>query len=295
MAGDQDNVVVPPRRFGASTVVLDPSGWKTQLGLLADCGVEMVELCAEFGPESREVATFDYTDPYAVELTGAALREAGLGLHSIHGPIFLRGPAEGTDGDGPPDPLAALKQDMARHLDGLVESLCACIDACAALGGRFVVTQDVAEELPPEVPHLASREALSRLGDYAAEHGCVFAIENGAEDGEGFRRIVEAVHEMSHPGLGICLDTGHAQVWNYRDVPRAAREAGEKLCTCHVHDNLGMSDDHLPPGDGVIPWAAVIEELAGRSILMLELHSTGRPGEIAELVTRSMEFLGKKE
>jgi sugar phosphate isomerase/epimerase len=272
-------------RFGASTVVLSPSGWEGRLGVLADAGVEVVEFCAEFGPSPKEndlaasVATFDYTDPYAIERAGSGLRESGLALHSIHGPIFF-GRERGNVG-----------------LDGLIESLCACIDACAAMGGRFVVTQDMAELLPPEEPHLASREALTRLGDYAAEHGCVFAVENGAENEDAFRRMVETVGETARAlgdcGLGICLDLGHAQVWNLRDVPAAVREAGPLLRTCHVHDNLAMSDAHMPPGDGVIPWPAVLAEFerAGyRGPVVLELHSGGGPREALQVISRSREF-----
>jgi sugar phosphate isomerase/epimerase len=273
-------------RFGASTVVLSPSGWERRLGVLADAGVEVVELCAEFGPSpagsdlAAAIATFDYTAPYAIERAGAGLRETGLALHSIHGPIFF-GRERGDVG-----------------LDGLIESLCACIDACAAMGGRFVVTQDMAELLPPEEPHLASREALARLGDYAAGHGCVFAVENGAENEDAFHRMVETVGRtasaLGHSGLGICLDLGHAQVWNLRDVPAAVREAGPWLRTCHFHDNLAMSDAHMPPGDGVVPWPAVLAEFeraAYRGPVLLELHSGGEPRDVTEAIGRSMEFL----
>ncbi len=288
--------------------MLSPEGWESGLGALAEAGVEVVEFCAEFGPDSREVATFDYTDPYAVERAAAALRENGLGLHSIHAPIFLRQATEDTEAERrgkrqeAAEPLPSVSSGLSGascSLDGLIQSHFACIDACAALGGRFIVTQDMAEELPPEEPHLASREALSRLADYAADHGCVFAIENGAENPEAFDRLVETVHALAHPGLGICLDLGHAQVWGHRDVPRAVREVGQALrdmglMTCHVHDNLGVSDDHLPPGDGVIPWAAVLKEFAlarYQGPLMLELHSGGQAREVTELLTRSMEFL----
>ncbi len=284
-------------QFAASSVALSPTGWEDQLGVFAEAGVRLVEFNSAFGPECREIATFDYTDPHAVERAGAALRDAGLELRSIHGPIRLAGTGRLAG------PLVA---DAA--VDAVVESLRACIDACAAMGGSVVVTQDLGEELPttpggrgrsPDRPALASRRALLQLADYAAAHGCVFAIENGAEDAQGFARLVRNVRELDHPGLGICLDFGHAQVWNHRDVPRAVREAGSWLRSCHVHDNLGMSDEHLPPGGGIIPWAAALDELAGTGYggpLTLELHPRGWPrsddiGEIAALVARSVEYL----
>jgi sugar phosphate isomerase/epimerase len=267
--------------FAASTVAFHDPDWDQRLEELAQAGCELVELTAAFGPGAREGATFDYMDPYAVERAGRALERSGLRLHSMHGPMMLLPPSR-------------LSPFGPAGLEGVLEAERAACDAVMAMGGRFVVTQDIAELEPEDEPHLASPGPLSELADYAAERGCVFCIENGAEDARGFERLVRAVEELAHPGLGICLDTGHAQLWNYCDVPRSVAACGTALRSCHVHDNLGSSDAHLVAGDGIVPWAAVLRGLADvayRGPLVVEMYSGRRGEDPGAAVRASAEFI----
>jgi sugar phosphate isomerase/epimerase len=267
--------------FAASTVAFHDPAWDQRLEELAQAGCEFVELTAAFGPAAREGATFDYMDPYAVTRAGRALERSGLRLHSMHGPMMMLPPSRRS----PFGPAG---------LEGVLEAERAACDAVMAMGGRFVVTQDVAELEPEDAPHLASRAPLSELADYAAERGCVFCIENGAEDASGFERLVGVVRDLGHPGLGICLDTGHAQLWNYCDVPRSVATCGTALRSCHVHDNLGSSDAHLVAGDGIVPWAAVLRGLADvayRGPLVVEMYSGRRGEDPGAAVRASAEFI----
>lgn len=57
------------------------------------------------------------------------------------------------------------------------------------------------------------------------------------------------------PQAMALIDTGHAHVngWNLAEVVEAL---GSRLLACHVHDNDGNGDDHLPVGQGNIDWEA---------------------------------------
>ena len=57
------------------------------------------------------------------------------------------------------------------------------------------------------------------------------------------------------PQAGALLDTGHAHV-NGWDIPAVVKAFGERLAACHVHDNDGSGDAHLPVGQGDIDWKA---------------------------------------
>ncbi|WP_276632793.1 sugar phosphate isomerase/epimerase family protein [Phascolarctobacterium succinatutens] len=57
------------------------------------------------------------------------------------------------------------------------------------------------------------------------------------------------------PQAGALLDTGHAHV-NGWDIPAVVKALGERLAACHVHDNDGNGDAHLPVGQGDIDWKA---------------------------------------
>ena len=58
---------------------------------------------------------------------------------------------------------------------------------------------------------------------------------------------------MGHlDNVGVCLDLGHAHI----TVGTAAAIAtlGRRIASVHVHDNHGVKDEHLWPGDGTIDW-----------------------------------------
>ena len=74
------------------------------------------------------------------------------------------------------------------------------------------------------------------------------------------------------PQAGVLLDTGHAHVngWN---IPAVIKTIGKRLVACHLHDNSGQGDEHLPIGQGSIAWEAyfkAIKKHAPKSIQVLE-------------------------
>ena len=74
------------------------------------------------------------------------------------------------------------------------------------------------------------------------------------------------------PQAGVLLDTGHAHV-NGWDIPAVIKTIGKRLVACHLHDNSGQGDEHLPIGQGSIAWEAyfkAIKKHAPKSIQVLE-------------------------
>lgn len=74
------------------------------------------------------------------------------------------------------------------------------------------------------------------------------------------------------PQAGVLLDTGHAHV-NGWDIPAVIKTLGKRLVACHLHDNSGQGDEHLPIGQGSIAWEAyfkAIKKHAPKSIQVLE-------------------------
>ena len=59
--------------------------------------------------------------------------------------------------------------------------------------------------------------------------------------------------EMGHlPNVGVCLDLGHAHITV--GMAEAVATLGDRIGSVHVHDNHGLKDEHLWPGDGTIDW-----------------------------------------
>ncbi len=61
--------------------------------------------------------------------------------------------------------------------------------------------------------------------------------------------------------FGFCLDTGHALIGG-QGILRTMRVLGKRVCAFHVHDNNGVSDQHLAPYLGVLDWNQFIKGVA---------------------------------
>jgi sugar phosphate isomerase/epimerase len=67
---------------------------------------------------------------------------------------------------------------------------------------------------------------------------------------------------MGHlQSVGVCLDLGHAHISS--GVSDAVTALGKRIVSVHVHDNHGIKDEHLWPGEGTIDWPAAAKVLTG--------------------------------
>ena len=75
---------------------------------------------------------------------------------------------------------------------------------------------------------------------------------------------------------GALIDTGHAQV-NGWPLSEVVLKLGSRLTACHLHDNDGKADLHLPIGEGNIEWApffAAVRQAAPETRLVFEYANT---------------------
>jgi sugar phosphate isomerase/epimerase len=79
-------------------------------------------------------------------------------------------------------------------------------------------------------------------------------------------------------------------------IPEAIAVLGERICSVHTHDNHGLRDEHLWPGEGTIDWnqtIAALKALAKPPALVLEIHNTlaETPASITEKAQAAFEQL----
>jgi sugar phosphate isomerase/epimerase len=75
------------------------------------------------------------------------------------------------------------------------------------------------------------------------------ALENTFEPGpEVLLAVLESLGKP--PGLGFCLDVGHALSFSRTSLEKWWQELKGHLMEMHLHDNMGEDDQHLPPGWG---------------------------------------------
>ena len=90
--------------------------------------------------------------------------------------------------------------------------------------------------------------------------------------------------------LGLCYDTGHANMVWREQAPEVIGRYGDRLYAVHIHDNNGAMDSHWIPGDGSIQWEKVMGTIAKSAYegpLLLEL-STHEPDQ-AKYLRRAYE------
>ena len=124
--------------------------------------------------------------------------------------------------------------------------------------------------------------SLDELLPVAEELGIVICLENGLTPLNSAEALVSYMRKYDSPHLGVCFDTGHAnvkeqcdlhpdnpvpQVWEKYGMPvKLEKNMAETLqpyiVNCHIHDNYGVRDNHDLPGHGNIDWERIVNVIA---------------------------------
>ncbi|GEM_PF-305352 len=107
----------------------------------------------------------------------------------------------------------------------------------------------------------ANLRAFKEIGRIAIDVGVKVAVENRLEGTYGSRPLdLLEIVSADPDALGVCLDTGHANVNRYV-CGEFVKEVNDRLIATHIHDNDGRSDQHLLPFMGNIDWPLFAREL----------------------------------
>ena len=147
-----------------------------------------------------------------------------------------------------------------------IRQLCCCIEHAAPLTDRVTIhpgyISPVGKMIPQKVWEL-QKEALRQIGRCATEHGVLACLENMISFKEFLCRLPEELIGMTEgvEGIGMTFDFGHANtIGKVGEFLRFVDKADH----IHIHDNHGVSDEHLPLGKGIIVWETVGRVVASR-------------------------------
>jgi len=127
-----------------------------------------------------------------------------------------------------------------------------------------------------------AREAVIALIPIAQQLGVRLLLENIISTGTRVSKLMQLLDEVDPNGeVGLCLDLGHAHVEG--NVVEELQLALPRLQHLHLHDNDGLRDAHLAPGQGTIPWKKVLATLksaqySGWGALEMRDYSRGSQG-----------------
>ena len=139
-------------------------------------------------------------------------------------------------------------------------------------------------------------EILLRIGEKASQLG----IRLGLENRESVREIPpddfwESIFQkLPAPTFGYWHDFGHAAAKDFLgliDHEQHLRRLAPRLLGAHLHDYHPERGDHLPPGQGLIPFARLLPLLPREAHVSLELS----PDVSAEDVRASLAWWKKNQ
>jgi sugar phosphate isomerase/epimerase len=102
----------------------------------------------------------------------------------------------------------------------------------------------------------------------------IIALENVYETEPHL--LKELLCSLRSPHICFCFDTGHFNAFAKASLDDWINQLGPLTGQLHLHDNHGITDEHLPPGEGTFPFQSLVRKLRdmGRKpIVTLEAHS----------------------
>ena len=169
--------------------------------------------------------------------------------------------------------------------------------ACARMGSRHMVLHPVmpygwGKEDDADFAERCTVELLTALIPECERDGVIVCLENMPMKAHRISRIpmiARAVEQVNSPYVGICLDTGHCNVFG-DDLGEMVRACGKKLRVLHVHDNNGQSDQHLVPFFGTANWRSFTDALRETGYDgVMSMECNGPSHELPLPIRESME------
>ena len=145
--------------------------------------------------------------------------------------------------------------DSGKNRIEQVEKIKRTIDLAAGLGAKALVIHiggrhDLCGQIPDSAIFEANVRSLSEVAAHAKNMPVRPAIENLMSDtnrmGCRISELKDLITAVGSDRVGICLDTGHANV-DGLDVPEAIRECGKLLIATHIQETCRGNDLHVFP------------------------------------------------
>ncbi|HQB37861.1 MAG TPA: sugar phosphate isomerase/epimerase family protein [Deltaproteobacteria bacterium] len=107
--------------------------------------------------------------------------------------------------------------------------------------------------------------------------GTVIAVENIFDKEPSV--LAELLEAIGDPCFCHCFDAGHWHMFNTVSMEAWFERLGHFVAEAHIHDNHGVRDEHLPPGEGTIDFRllfSLLEQHAPQAVWTLEAHTQER-------------------
>lgn len=249
--------------------VVDDLGFEAGYRLLRDCGFEAIDWNIDHAWDQGKIrrgelsgcvfekSPEDVLAYYADEL--AEIRKNGLVITQAHAPFpaYVKG-------------VPGLETYAAEMYRG-------CIRLCQAVGCKNLIVHGISRNY--NEPERTAQEIWEKnLALYTAllpaleGTDVTVCLENlfvgGTPVTEGVcsdpHEAVEMIDTLNQRAgrecFGLCLDTGHLNLL-HRNIYTYVSLLGKRIKALHIHDNDGVSDQHLMPFVGTFRWNDFLQAL----------------------------------
>ncbi len=203
---------------------------------------KMLEITAEAGFRQIELSRKQHD----LAARKALIDSLGLQVWSIHG---VGGPFADLD-------------EKIRHL--VCEREIERMRDCAVFGHcPYVVHYEHRFNDPAR--GVAFRRSIEELYNASSALGLILAVETAPwkpklnERYPDSAEIAEFVRSFGKADLGMTVDINHSNI--HEDLAEVCHNCSGLIANVHISDNHGKWEDHLPPGDGIIPIGSVFQLL----------------------------------
>ena len=169
----------------------------------------------------------------------------------------------------------SLAADTERNRLEKTEQNLRTIDLAAELGAKALVIHiagrhDSCQGISDQAVFDANVKTLTAMAKHSENTPVRLAIENLMTDtnryGCRIAELKELIAAVDSDRMGICLDTGHANV-DGLDVPEAIRECGSLLIASHIQETCRGNDLHVFPfslrqGKSTMDWFRIFNAFA---------------------------------
>ncbi len=110
------------------------------------------------------------------------------------------------------------------------------------------------------LPHIKNRQSIVALENIFEQEPSII------------RNIIDGLND---PMIRHCFDIGHFNICGEVSLEEWFSELGSCCVECHIHDNKGKYDSHLPVGEGTVDFKLLqkmLDSYAPDSIWTLEAH-----------------------
>jgi sugar phosphate isomerase/epimerase len=233
----------------------------------------LLELASRSGVQAVEIFAarqhFDYTNREEVSELADWFRSNTLQPFSMHAPMF---PDREMGRAGAPA-VNILHPEKSRRIDAMDEIKRALEAAELIPFQNLILHLGERNDGWSQRSIEYSQNALEHLGAFAHPLGVRLLVENINSEPTTPEHLL-TILELGHlKNVGVCLDLGHAHM--AAGVSGAISTLSARIASVHAHDNHGLKDEHLWPGEGNIQWPAAVKALKALPVqppIVLEIN-----------------------